>query len=210
MTHPTKEQALAALEEMRTYVCPLKYNTLRTYIEGEKDSLGADVARKDCCRDWEEDFAHENGMYYNKCVKCRWLFLGHKRRALCKICDAPASAHVPGIEKVREALVNINQMARSEGQPRPLIEREAISAIAILDKQGAPSESQRVKDLLEANNRYLQRARDAEQKLADLRAKVEGLHQVINNRDEWSQFDEALRYTHNEALDKVIALIDGE
>lgn len=43
-------------------------------------------------RDWEEDFAHENGNYFNKCVRCNNMFMGHKRRVVCKSCAAPAEA----------------------------------------------------------------------------------------------------------------------
>jgi transcriptional regulator with XRE-family HTH domain len=37
-------------------------------------------------RDWQEDFAHENGNYQSRCRNCGELFNGHKRRILCKIC----------------------------------------------------------------------------------------------------------------------------
>lgn len=37
-------------------------------------------------RDWPEDFEHENGMYYNRCVQCNCIFLGYKRRVVCKVC----------------------------------------------------------------------------------------------------------------------------
>jgi hypothetical protein len=43
-------------------------------------------------RDWTEDFAHENGKYYGRCVLCECEFLGHKRRVTCKKC---ASANSP-------------------------------------------------------------------------------------------------------------------
>lgn len=35
---------------------------------------------------WEEDFPHENGSYFNTCTVCGNLFMGHKRRVLCKEC----------------------------------------------------------------------------------------------------------------------------
>lgn len=40
-------------------------------------------------RDWTEDFSHENGNYENNCIKCDQLFMGHKRRVVCKICATP-------------------------------------------------------------------------------------------------------------------------
>ncbi|QRE00165.1 hypothetical protein [Burkholderia phage BCSR5] len=38
-------------------------------------------------RNWPEDFPHDNGCYQNSCITCGGLFLGHKRRLLCKQCD---------------------------------------------------------------------------------------------------------------------------
>lgn len=38
---------------------------------------------------WEEDYAHENGNYINKCGDCGFYFKGHKRRVRCKICSGP-------------------------------------------------------------------------------------------------------------------------
>lgn len=37
-------------------------------------------------RDWPEDSGMENGNYQNRCVMCKELFIGHKRRAICKVC----------------------------------------------------------------------------------------------------------------------------
>jgi hypothetical protein len=37
-------------------------------------------------KDWVEDFAHENGNYQNKCCRCGEMFMGHKRRVVCKEC----------------------------------------------------------------------------------------------------------------------------
>lgn len=38
---------------------------------------------------WTEDFAHENGQYQCLCCKCEKVFMGHKRRTVCKLCAAP-------------------------------------------------------------------------------------------------------------------------
>lgn len=37
-------------------------------------------------KSWQEDFSHENGNYTNCCIECKKLFLGHKRRVICKSC----------------------------------------------------------------------------------------------------------------------------
>ena len=39
-------------------------------------------------RDWTEDAGHENGRYNCVCVKCNNVFIGHKRRVMCKVCAA--------------------------------------------------------------------------------------------------------------------------
>lgn len=37
-------------------------------------------------RDFPEDYGHENGQYQNRCCVCNNLFLGYKRRVVCKKC----------------------------------------------------------------------------------------------------------------------------
>ena len=44
------------------------------------------VASEGGTRDWTEDFAHENGQYQCKCLRCGEFFTGHKRRVICKAC----------------------------------------------------------------------------------------------------------------------------
>ena len=39
-------------------------------------------------KDWEEDWGHEDGMYYCRCMRCNEMFIGYKRRVVCKECDA--------------------------------------------------------------------------------------------------------------------------
>jgi hypothetical protein len=39
-------------------------------------------------RDWEGDFDKENGQYLNMCCRCNQLFVGYKRRMVCKACAA--------------------------------------------------------------------------------------------------------------------------
>jgi len=38
-------------------------------------------------RSWTEDAPHENGSYLCSCVVCLKYFIGHKRRAVCKLCS---------------------------------------------------------------------------------------------------------------------------
>lgn len=40
-------------------------------------------------RDWTEDFAHDNGQYMNACSNCKHVFIGYKRRVVCKLCARP-------------------------------------------------------------------------------------------------------------------------
>lgn len=50
-------------------------------------------------RDWQEDFWQENGNYNCICYKCDNIFIGHKRRIVCKICDTVLPpAHDAAIE----------------------------------------------------------------------------------------------------------------
>lgn len=37
-------------------------------------------------RDWPEDSSHENGNYFCTCFQCGKIFIGHKRRVICKLC----------------------------------------------------------------------------------------------------------------------------
>lgn len=37
-------------------------------------------------RDWPEDFAYENGNYWNQCCICQNMFQAHKRTVVCKLC----------------------------------------------------------------------------------------------------------------------------
>lgn len=36
--------------------------------------------------DWPDDWSHENGNYQNKCCDCGEIFIGHKRRVICRFC----------------------------------------------------------------------------------------------------------------------------
>lgn len=43
-------------------------------------------------KDWPEDFPHENGMYYCRCMHCKDSFIGYKRRVICRECDTNIKA----------------------------------------------------------------------------------------------------------------------
>jgi hypothetical protein len=46
---------------------------------------------KESERNWTEDFEHENGNYQCRCIECKNMFIGHKRRVVCKVCDGKES-----------------------------------------------------------------------------------------------------------------------
>jgi hypothetical protein len=51
-----------------------------------ESSQAQQPAQEPMSKDWKEDFEHENGTYQNKCGSCDSVFLGHKRRVVCKVC----------------------------------------------------------------------------------------------------------------------------
>jgi hypothetical protein len=50
-------------------------------------------------KNWQEDSSHENGNYCCKCSECNCMFLGHKRRVICKECS-----NKPAQPTVKESL----------------------------------------------------------------------------------------------------------
>lgn len=52
-------------------------------------------------KDWPEDFDHENGMYYCRCIHCKDLFIGYKRRAVCKLCSDTSVVEKPDPKDVK-------------------------------------------------------------------------------------------------------------
>lgn len=40
----------------------------------------------DSPKSWTEDFDHENGKYICNCISCEDMFIGYKRRVICKEC----------------------------------------------------------------------------------------------------------------------------
>lgn len=51
---------------------------------------GAFHAAHGSAHSWPEDFGGENGNYQNECVTCKALFIGHKRRLVCRLCAEEA------------------------------------------------------------------------------------------------------------------------
>lgn len=43
-------------------------------------------AKPDSPHNWPTDAYHENGNYQCKCGICKTMFIGHKRRVVCKVC----------------------------------------------------------------------------------------------------------------------------
>ncbi len=62
----------------------------------------SEQAQQPASKDWKEDFEHENGMYQNKCTLCDSVFLGHKRRVVCKVCAEEPASPVRGLSKPAE------------------------------------------------------------------------------------------------------------
>ena len=52
------------------------------------NSIAAVLKASTSPKDWVEDGAEENGRYLNDCIVCGHVFRGHKRRVVCKECDA--------------------------------------------------------------------------------------------------------------------------
>jgi len=50
-------------------------------------SIGIDFTKIYTERDYQEEASMENGNYENRCIECGNLFIGYKRRVLCKICQ---------------------------------------------------------------------------------------------------------------------------
>ena len=68
-------------------------------------------------QNWPEDFSHENGNYNCECVRCGGIFIGHKRRVLCKTCADIAQS----MERSRRADA-LTELAEIDG---PMIGEES-------------------------------------------------------------------------------------
>lgn len=56
---------------------------------------------------YPEDYEFENGQYIHNCRECNRTFHGHKRRGICKVCQAKAIALT---EEAKNELSNISDL----------------------------------------------------------------------------------------------------
>lgn len=76
------------LSEEQKYDAQYPYPTFYDCVFLVREMLVCPAPQPEPCRDWTDDFSHENGNYLCGCIKCGKMFHGHKRRAICKGCDA--------------------------------------------------------------------------------------------------------------------------
>lgn len=56
--------------------------------------------------DWPEDFRHEKVNYQCLCCLCKRMFVGHKRRVMCKPCaEAARTAHILSVAAAQKDAV---------------------------------------------------------------------------------------------------------
>lgn len=55
-------------------------------------------------KDWPEDWGHENGQYYCRCMYCRDMFIGYKRRVVCKQCSSIETKQTPENPTIKHLL----------------------------------------------------------------------------------------------------------
>ena len=69
------------------YVDCVAYSVEPLYLHAAPPpSVGATPSPEGETRNWIEDASHRNGKYLCCCFKCNQVFIGHKRRVLCKLC----------------------------------------------------------------------------------------------------------------------------
>lgn len=65
-------------------------------------------------RNWPEDAKYENGNYQNTCHYCHSLFVGYKRRLVCKSCSnlaiIPLDETVPARNQTSDILLKVNEI----------------------------------------------------------------------------------------------------
>lgn len=123
-----------------------------------KSPVGAAPLNASPEANWTEDFAHENGQYQCLCCKCEKVFMGHKRRTVCKLCAPPLPDDVA---KMASRLRYAESRASNYGH----VMLEAADMIEHLARQ-----LQEVKDwnamLADHNEQLAQRGDDLEEHLA--------------------------------------------
>jgi hypothetical protein len=66
-------------------------------------------------RNWFEDASHENGNYQCRCTDCGEIFIGHKRRVVCRTCAIPTKKELRAENaRLREARAIVNAQAEDE------------------------------------------------------------------------------------------------
>lgn len=78
------------------------------------EKIALEAEQTQVVRDWEEDFKHENGNYFNICHGCGNQFIGHKRRIICKACAKPdRNAQVEQASVGHEDTERLNYLLKS-------------------------------------------------------------------------------------------------
>jgi len=115
MTTTKPDKASAAPAAARKTFSKIKALALNAKPEDVPETL-AHIAR--LCIDagsapaldriWSEDAAHENGNYECLCCECDQVFIGHKRRVLCKACSnllTPSDGAKEALTETRKVLL---------------------------------------------------------------------------------------------------------
>lgn len=91
-------------------------------------------------RSYPEDEKHENGNYFNTCYHCGRTFVGHKRRAVCKVCAAaPQPEPVDNLIRVArlaELVIRMDESRRLKDYQLMHIELNEAIEIAATISQG--------------------------------------------------------------------------
>jgi hypothetical protein len=95
-------------------------------------------------RSWPEDFAHENGNYWNTCCHCQRQFTGHKRRVTCRACASAAPQPV-AVEPLTDAARVLAEFAKTAPGRLPSRVQDALAVVAASspqEKDGTPNDQQ--------------------------------------------------------------------
>lgn len=99
--------------------------------QATNDTFRVEPTPEAIARDWPEDFGHENGRYWCKCIECGNAFMGHKRRVVCKTCAQTKDTQATIADFLR-AIAENPQAFTDEGKRRHLLD----AAHAIESYQG--------------------------------------------------------------------------
>lgn len=129
-------------------------------------------------RDWPEDFPHENGNYFSKCVKCGHYFKGHKRRVVCNICAEPN-----WIEIAKKQPPEDNR--ENKAWAGAWLEGEMVGYARCMVKEVARLQAENTRLTFELKNLYQNAVRDtdfvkAEARITELEGLLKGLAILLN------------------------------